>query len=62
MSAGFWLAGRRVDDGEFAEVRHPGSGELIAHYVVPGPEHVGLAAAACLLPTERRLSTTWWCS
>ncbi len=58
MAAGFWLAGQRVDDGEVAEVRHPGSGQLIAHYVVPGAEHIERAAAAAAqaAPACRALS------
>ena len=50
MAAGFWLAGTCIEQGERGEVRHPGSGALIAEYVIPRPEHVQeaiSAAAAC---------------
>ena len=58
MAAGFWLAGQRVGmTARLPEVRHPGSGQLIAH-VVPGAEHIERAAASAAqaAPACRALS------
>ena len=58
MAAGFWLAGTCIEQGEHGVVRHPGSGALIAEYVIPRPEHVqeAITAAAAAARPCRELS------